>query len=299
MRLCKLHEVEAAVRRPNLWSYVSIKGSKLLLDKAGGKAVEDEEERRLLEYIVRQADIRSEEIASMLRDVESALKSCGYELRRVRIKLISRGLVGVSETFGKIPFEVGLCFDPILNVPYIPGSAIKGAVRSATFDLLYEERRSAGKSDEEAETEAERECSRIFGGRIGEDRCAGLVGFTDAYPIKKGDGGYLLYPDVMSPHYRKGVETELDVSPVPIIYLTIAPGVEFQFYLFYKRKRGGRRGLIVADYRGSDLAETPDQDLSRLGILDRGLLYAFYRGVGAKTSVGYSRFEILEYSTVR
>ncbi|MEM2922354.1 MAG: type III-B CRISPR module RAMP protein Cmr6, partial [Candidatus Bathyarchaeia archaeon] len=180
--------------------------------------------------------------------------------------------------------------DPTLNVPYIPGSTIKGAVRAGVFDLLLKQK--ASKED------VERECKRLFG----DNESASLIGFTDAYPVKKGEKGYLLYPDVMSPHYKSDTATELDVSPTPIIYLTIAPGTQFQFYLFYKRERGGgekKRQLSVKDSQDSDLAETPVQDLSRLGILDRGLLYSFYRGVGAKTSVGYSRFEILSYEPAR
>ncbi|MEM4310905.1 MAG: type III-B CRISPR module RAMP protein Cmr6 [Nitrososphaerales archaeon] len=301
MKYEELQRVEAAAKRPNLWSYVSIIGSKLLLDKAREVTVE-ERKRKLLEYIVRQADIHNDKIDRTLKVIEDALNGCGYELRRVKLKTISRGLIGGSETFGEIPFEVGLYFDPILNIPYIPGSTIKGAVRSATFDLLHREKLSAGRSDKEAGKEADDECIRIFGGRIGEDHSTGLVGFTDAYPIEKGEKGYLLYPDVMSPHYTDGTATELDVSPTPIIYLTIAPGTKFQFYLFFRRERGSgekKRKLTIRDSQDSDLAETPVQDLTKLGILDLGLLYAFCRGVGAKTSVGYSRFEILSYETVR
>ncbi|MEM3624595.1 MAG: hypothetical protein QXL52_04775, partial [Nitrososphaerales archaeon] len=101
---------------------------------------------------------------------------------------------------------------------------------------------------------------------------------------------------------KSDTATELDVSPTPIIYLTIAPGTKFQFYLFYKKERGGgerKRRLIIKDSQESDLAETPVQDINKLGILDRGLLYSFYRGVGAKTAVGYSRFEIVSYEPVR
>lgn len=290
----------ALLNKPNLWSYVALAGYKVMMMKAGeDKDKITEEERKILEYIIniiKRIDLPTREINQILENTLHALLSCGYEVRSTKIRAISPALIGGSETFGEIPFEVGLYFDPILNIPYIPGSTIKGAVRAGVFDLLLKQGFSEGR--------AEGECKRFFG----DDESAGLIGFTDAYPIEKGERGYLLYPDVMTPHYKvtphyKGdTTTELEVSPTPIIYLTIAPGVKFQFYLFYKRERGNdekKRRLTVGDNKDSDLAETPVSDPNRLGLLDRGLLYSFYRGVGAKTSVGYSRFVILSYEPVR
>ncbi|MEM2982018.1 MAG: type III-B CRISPR module RAMP protein Cmr6 [Nitrososphaerales archaeon] len=289
MNIFEFQRVKNIVKKPNLWSYISIKGSKLLLGKVSGATIE-EEKRKLLEYIIRHTNIQNIKIVKILNDIEDALNGCGYEFRRVKIKAISRGLIGGAETFGEIPFEVGLYFEPILNVPYVPSSTIKGVVRAGVFDLLLKQKASR--------EDAEEECKRLFG----DNKSAGLVGFTDAYPVERGERGYLLYPDVISPHYKSDTATELDVSPTPIIYLTIAPGTKFQFYLFYRRERGRgekKRQLTVRDSQDSDLAETPAPDPNRLGILDRGLLYSFYRGVGAKTSVGYSRFEILSYEPVR
>ncbi|MDW8044998.1 MAG: type III-B CRISPR module RAMP protein Cmr6 [Nitrososphaerota archaeon] len=292
-----------SLNNPNLWSYVALAGSDVMIKKAEEeKDSIAERERKILEYIINRTKIPTEKINWILRNIKQALLNCAYEIRSVKINTISSALIGGSETFGKIPFEVGLYFDPILNIPYIPGSTIKGAIRSATFDLLCREIQNKSKSDRDVKEEADIECNRIFGGRIGKNYSVGLVGFTDAYPIKEGEKGYLLYPDVMSPHYKSDTATELDVLPTPIIYLTIAPGTQFQFYLFYRRERGiGKemRRLIIKNSKDSDLAETPIPDLNELGILDRGLLYAFYRGVGAKTSVGYSRFEVLSYELVR
>ncbi|MEM3383863.1 MAG: type III-B CRISPR module RAMP protein Cmr6 [Nitrososphaerales archaeon] len=280
-----------SLTKPNLWSYIALAGYGIMTEKAKKENGEmTEKEREILEYIIKRAELPKREINQILENIQQALLSCDYEVRSVQIRVISLALIGGSQTFGEIPFEVGLYFDPILNVPYIPGSTIKGAVRAGVFDLLFKR----GASKEEAEIE----CKRFFG----DNESAGLVGFTDAYPIDKSENGYLLYPDVMSPHYKSDTATELDVSPTPIIYLTIAPGTKFQFYLFYKKERGSgekKRRLIIGNSQDSDLAEVPVQDLGKLGILDLGLLYSFYRGVGAKTSVGYSRFEVLSYEPVR
>ena len=278
--------VEESLRNPNAWSSISIVGSKLLIDKAQGIRIE-EDKRRVLESIVRYVKISTNKINNLLDEMKDALLSCGYNVRGVKIKALSRVIIGMSETFGKIPFEVGLSFDPFLNVPYIPGSSIKGAVRAGTFELLYNKKRKEGLSAEDARMYADSICQRIFGDK----EYAGLIGFTDAYPVKEGENRLLLYPDVMAPHY-KDVETELDVSPKPVIYLTIAPGTTFRFYLFYRKERGKRK--LKEEY----LAKEPiPEDV--LGFLDQGLLYAFIKGVGAKTALGYSIFSVEEYSEVK
>lgn len=285
--------------KPNLWSYLSLRGCKVIMKKAEGKNV-DEDERKILEYLIKQKTLSNEKICHKLDEIKNALIPY-YEVKQVEIKALSKVLVGSSETFGEIPFEVGLYFDPIMNVPYIPSSTIKGAVSCATFEMLYKEKfqkelggkKGEKEASEKAKKYAEQECKKIFGGPIMEEQNIGLIGFTDAYPVEKGKNGLLFYPDVMTPHY-KDVETELDVKPTPIIYLTIAPGTKFRFFMFYKRKRG-KRELSTSDLVNNYNYSTRNQ----LGIVDRGLLYAFIRGVGAKTALGYSKFEILNYSKVK
>ena len=142
-------------------------------------------------------------------------------------------------------------------------------------------------SAEDARRHADSVCQKIFGDK----EYAGLIGFTDAYPVKEGENGLLLYPDVMTPHY-KDVETELDVTPKPVIYLSIAPGTIFRFYLFYRREKGERK------LKEQHLAKEPTPE-NVLGFLDQGLLYAFIKGVGAKTALGYSIFSVEEYSEVK
>ncbi len=280
------------IKKANFWSFVALCGREFMLDKGNGVNI-SERKRETLEGIIRGIKLPNTRITSLLNDVGSALRYNDYELRRVRIKAVSRGLVGVSSTFGKVLFEVGLTVDPFMNFPYIPGSTLKGAVRSALFELLLI--RSKGSI---AEAEAEKQCRRLFGGS---NEGMGLVGFTDAYPVRPGERGYIVYPDVMSPHYNEKVKTELDVEPKPIVYLSIAPESEFQFYLFFKKLRGKgekMRQLMVKNSREADIAEDPVPKMEELGLLDSAVLYAFSRGVGAKTSVGYSVFEIVSYESV-
>ena len=200
----------------------------------------------------------------------------------VKVKLSSRGSFGASSDFGLIAFERGLSFDPLLNLPFIPSSSIKGAVRNGYFYLCRDKR---GLS----EGEAEAACRLLFG----DDKCAGLVGFTDAYPVEAGEKGFVLYPDVMTPHYREGVKTEFDVEPTPIVYLTVAPGTVFQFYVFWKER--DKRRVNMGKGPNRDISPHPRPLIDELGLLDLAILYALGLGIGSKTSVGYSTFEVICY----
>ena len=276
------------VKLRNLWSYLCLKGYELMKMKVESSNDFEGKKRKLLEEIVLMANSsfnhNRDRILEMLEEVKKALLSSGYRVKVVKAKLKSRGLFGASSSFGVIPFEVGLIFDSLLNVPFIPGSSIKGAVRTAYYDLSKDK----GLNEEECR----QICERIFGG---EKSGISLVGFTDAYPVEAGEKGYILYPDVMTPHY-KDVKSELDLKLTPIIYLTVAPYTVFQFYVFYKKKQGNRRLKIDPDtdfFNISNIcAETP-------GFLDLAVLYALGTGIGAKTRIGYSSFDIVKYEVVK
>jgi CRISPR-associated protein Cmr6 len=278
-----LFNVLDGLKNPNYWSYVIIKSLDITKKKAEDKPYE-EVKRTLLEYLVRNVKI-NEQVKGYLNTVKGALLANGFELREVRIEALYPVMVGGSETFGKLAFEVGLMFDPIFNVPYIPGSTIKGAVNAALCELM---------SKEKSKEEAKKLCEEIFGDK----ESASLVGFTDAYPIKvkESESNYLLYPDVMTPHYSEETKDELDIKPNPIVYVTIAPGTEFKFYMFFKRSRTGKR--ITREIKNK-IAENPQSAEELLGIVDKALLYALIKGIGAKTALGYSKFKVVEYMSIQ
>lgn len=276
------------VKLRNLWSHLCLRGYELMKMKVESSNDFEEKKRELLEELVLMANSsfnhNRDRILEMLEEVKKALLSSGYEVKVVKAKLKSRGIFGASSSFGVIPFEVGLIFDPLLNVPFIPGSSIKGAVRTAYYDLCKDK----GPNEEKCK----QICERIFGG---EKSGISLVGFTDAYPVKAGKKGYILYPDVMTPHY-KDVKSELDLKLTPIIHLTVAPSTMFQFYIFYKKKRGNRHFKIESDI---DFFNISNIRAETLGFLDLAVLYALGLGIGAKTRIGYSSFEIVKYEVVK
>jgi CRISPR-associated protein Cmr6 len=249
------------------------------------KETYERDRREFLEFLVKNESeyfkSKKNEIKQYLDDLKSYLESYFKELglvREVEIRLSERGVFGVGSVFGQIPFEVGLYMHPYFNVPYIPASSIKGAIRSAYHNLF-----------EKKVANAEEKCKEIFG----DEHFAGLIGFTDALPIELGENGYVLYPDIINPHYRDA-ENEMSVSPSPIIYLTVAPGTVFKFLIYITKERRNRERKREIRF-GGDIAEKPKPEMESLRYIDLAILYGLTLGIGAKTSLGYSSFEVIKY----
>ncbi len=158
------------------------------------------------------------------------------------------------------PVENGFLWHHTLGIPYIPGSGIKGLVRAWAEHW------------EGAETDIVR---RLFGGS-GKDPVAGNIIVFDALPVSAVE----LYAEVITPHdggWRikedQGGEissTPSDwVSPVPIPFLAVKPGTDFQFA--FAPRRGAQEG---------------DLQLAA-GYVEHALEYM---GIGAKTAIGMGRF---------
>ena len=277
----------------NIFSFGIIQGSAILNSKheetKSKKASFEEKEREFLEFLIKNSanyfKLKKTEIQQYLSELkQSLMKYLGEKgiVREIQMKLTYRGSFGVSSTFGQIPFEVGLYIHPYFNVPYIPASSIKGAIRNAYHYYLvnYENKNS---------NEAEDECKRLFG----DSNFAGLVGFTDAFPIQEGENGYILYPDIINPHY-KDARNEMEVEPKPIVFLTVAPGTIFKFYMYVIKERNKEKRKIEIGAK-KDLVDKPIPDMEKLGKLDLALLYGLSMGIGAKTALGYSQFVVITY----
>jgi len=248
----------------------------------------------------------------VLEEVKKALESNGFHVKVLEFKSTWRSLVGASESSFSIPFEVGLFWDPVYNLPFIPGTSIKGAVRMAFAQLLAKRLNIVGTTNQVKDSRVLSEVARVFG-EGGESGHAGLVGFVDAYPIKYDER--LLDPDVVTPHYQDA-KNELEAQPIPNVFIAMSRGITFRTMLFYVPPEGipGRReskkhtlkvvnsigdNSGLADiFRGnlaSQIKDTERLDPDTIPLLDLSVLYAFAMGVGAKTSVGYSRFEVIKY----
>src|SRR5579875_64993 len=184
-----------------------------------------------------------------LSEVKAAYRSMGFQVLELDAKLTYRGLVGSSSSFGHPAFDVGLSFDSILNVPYIPSSSVKGAFKAANCMAKLLSKEFVMKLD-----------------------------FSDAYPVEPGLKGYLLVPDVLTPHYSragKDVLREDEAEPVPVPYLSLAPDTMYKFIV-------GVRDVRPGDEFFKNMVKV--------------FMLALEFGIGAKTSLGYGVFELKEAS---
>lgn len=155
------------------------------------------------------------------------------------------------------PVENGFLWHHTLGVPYLPGSSIKGMMRAWAEEWCEE-------------TDA---ADRLFGSGGDDGAHAGCLIVFDALPT----GPVKLMAEVITPHTGDWRITETPeksppadwVSPVPIPFLAVAPGAEFQFALAVRQ--GSKDG---------DLKKAYD-------FLEQALEWI---GAGAKTAVGFGRF---------
>ncbi|MCK5058308.1 MAG: type III-B CRISPR module RAMP protein Cmr6, partial [Candidatus Aminicenantes bacterium] len=185
------------------------------------------------------------------------------------------------ETHSKGEFTLGFFFDHTTGLPVIPGSSVKGVLRSA-FDhpeyirfLLKEISQNEYSEDEIKELERQ-----IFEGEkdSGEKNEKGDPKyipipfkdrdiFFDAVIVSPGDKKEeFLGSDFITPHKNDEFK-----DPVPLQFLKVLPGVTFRFQFILHNSLDGR---VTAENK-SVLFKRILQDI----------------GIGAKTNVGYGKFE--------
>ena len=254
---------------PNVYSLVTIASLKINTfikneDGVGGKedAVKKNKTQLVHTVLERVAQYSSKadltQTKKHLDEIKSSYRALGFPILDLEAKLTNRGIVGASSSFGKSVFEVGLSFHPILNVPYIHGSSIKGAIRAAcTVKKIFPDKL----------------VKELFG-----NDAVGRLDFSDAYPVEKGVKGYIIIPDVLTPTYSKGGEDVLkenEAMPTPVLFPSIAPNTIFRFLM-------------------ADRAQKAEQQL--MENLLKAVIVAFSLGIGAKTSLGYGTFELVRAS---
>lgn len=201
----------------------------------------------------------------------SAFSELGVKIVELSSVTSTRFLTGIGET---TPTEVGMVFDRNTGLPYISASSVKGAVRYAycvNFARKYPENIKNGEFVDEKDING---LIELFGSLDTKNSSRGGFAFMDVYSEEPPE----IVIDIMNPHYRKyykgesndgPVETE---EPVPIKFLAVEKGTVFKFRGFFLSKE--------AESYWEQLNEAFVTALTELGL-------------GAKTAVGYGRFEIL------
>ncbi|MDL2324175.1 type III-B CRISPR module RAMP protein Cmr6 [Ruminococcaceae bacterium OttesenSCG-928-A16] len=145
--------------------------------------------------------------------------------------------------------KLGFTLDYVTGLPIIPGSTVKGVLRSA-----FEKYR-----DDAIAADLYAEMKDIFGGdnNTGDDTQRGKCIFYDAIPVGAGKDGRLLGLDNITPHPSPLKD------PIPLTMLKVIPGVTYLF----------RFDLLRC------------KNAERVKELFREILLGL--GIGAKTNVGF------------
>jgi len=193
--------------------------------------------------------------------------------------------------------KIGFYFDHTTGLPVIPGSSVKGMLRSV-FPLDYLKNAKKAKKDEKEMLKAKADACKdylvteinkiteqknwtvehiedferwLFGdneaGKESQIPMSKRVVFYDAYPVRmlKGDDLPFLGLDFITPH------DDALKNPIPIQFLKVMPGLVYRFQFRW------------AEYKKGDLHLTPDHLKQLFTVILQDI------GIGAKTNVGYGQ----------
>ena len=197
-----------------------------------------------------------------------ALKELGYQVIVNKNYLTLTPLaIGLRNPYTE-PLEIAIAWDPYMNLPFIPGSSLRGAVaalaylrNSEWYTLLTGKARESPAQTGSIASQREQQASPVI--------------FLDAYPVDMFSSS-LLTVDIVNPHYREveGRISEPESSPTPLSFLVVPKGVAFRIVVC-------AAGRWLRSYKGKP-------SFSELETL---IGQALSRGIGAKTSLGYGRFK--------
>ena len=193
-----------------------------------------------------------------------------------------------EEDKGVPEIQMGFTLDPVTGLPVLPGTSVKGLLRSAflwtpeiVLDVLREKTSLELTPDQLKELELD-----IFGAPHSFDPAAsgrdehrqGRDVFLDAYPVQPDSAGHLLDLDFITPHLSADPAYDELIGPNPNAFLKILPGAVMLFRFLLKDSR-------IKTGSGETLSLPAADKLS----LFRELLLIF--GAGAKTNTGYGLLE--------
>ncbi|ABM80568.1 type III-B CRISPR module RAMP protein Cmr6 [Hyperthermus butylicus] len=311
--------VETAPCR-NMMLCIAWKFSKLVLDTLSrGRGAEEFKglKSKILEMTLNPHEI---DVSSVCRSIASigkvyyeplveGLERLGYCVVDVTAKTKSKLIVGASSGLLGTVLEVGLSWDYLLDLPYIPASSIKGLIRSwlvhtvlSNYKLSEQDKRRCierilaltGIGREPFTRDEKSWAVEKLGSEVDPRNTvpsAGMVFVADAYPVGRGRGKTgcgLLDFDVVTPHYYRGgepVRDEFEAQPNPVPYLVVAEGVPFRIVAAV--------GLVEADMlRDITSCIGLNGSVDPCGLLSFILLSSLAEGVGARTGKGYGIFDL-------
>jgi len=196
-----------------------------------------------------------ENIKKYIDELQRAAEQVFSSIIRYEVELESR--LTVHGSSHHLPLQISLAWDPVLNVPYVPSSSIRGVTRAFFEKSIQEGEVSDGVED----------LIKLFG----DTKHFSDVVFFDAYPVECR-GEHLVEADVITPHYSEvaGTIDEARSSPVPLVFPVLAPRTVLHVLVALRKPMDGNTLKIFMDK----------------------VREALESGLGAKTSVGYGRVKV-------
>lgn len=189
----------------------------------------------------------------------------GQKYKSFDLKLTGAMVLGLGQPSVA---ETSMTIHPIYGVPFIPGQAVKGLVRSYYIQEYFD--------NDEKKANKDKIFSLVFGREDIDEKQVALKGnvvFYDAF-IK---GKFQLYSDIMNCHnskyYQSGNPISDTENPIPIKFHVI------------------RDATFHFGYAGRINSELSDEIIKKLETDLRDALTNY--GVGAKTAVGYGQFTVV------
>lgn len=171
-------------------------------------------------------------------------------------------------------YETSMTLHHVYGIPYIPGQAVKGVVRSWCITEHFK--------NEEAALQKKWFCD-IFGcseKSYYKKAHQGKVVFFDAFPTSLSHES--IQVDIMNPHYgpyySEGKPPADYHNPVPVNFLTVQE-TSFEFFIGIKEEKNTT--IQEAPFQGKKLLEATNEALANA---------LTQHGIGAKTAVGYGYF---------
>ena len=254
------------------------------------------EASRWYKTVLSKSEDEQKELPNYTKNIADSLSGLGFSVAELFFRLDSQGLVGSGSGVFKPIFEVGLTVDPVLGVPYYPGSGIKGAVRSLTSELYGEDNVE----------------KILFGHSAGEEGSVGHVFFSDMYPVGcSRDKCSVFRGLVVNPHYYRGgepVEDELQVKTNRVVHIGISEGLVIGLVIGTrpisdKNTRKKLAEMLQNPRFGDDndmevpgiikkLASSDDLDLTT--IISLLTMETLSKGIAARSNKGYNVFTPVE-----
>jgi|GEM_PF-1654803 len=219
---------------------------------------------------------------------QAAIRRLGYtdsQLATFQSEANWRWVVGLGNAS---VYENGITLHHVYGIPYIPGSSLKGMLRTFMINELYG-------YEKQSETNALKNgiFRSIFGcpEQSADNGAKGNIQFFDAFPIDSVE----VEPDIINNHYQSYYDGDTPpadwINPNPVFFLTVKGG-SFRFNLGVKEIQNKPMKDFSDDYQlFLEKTETKlSENATLIEVTEAWLKTALaFHGIGAKTAVGYGR----------